>query len=403
MEPNKSRPLTVGFIVPGLTISGGLNVIYQHALWLMDSQRWDVKIICESTDESAKNSWHEKASNLGYLNYAEAKNIHFDVLIATFWSTLYQLGRFKSDHFMYFVQSIESRFYDESDPFRKQLSETSYSFQIPVVTEATWIQTYLKQHYSTSAQLVKNGIQKDIFNKDKGQLEARTDGKLRVLVEGSLEAPFKNVAKTLELCKRSDADEVWLLTPSAHADDALADRVFKKVPLTQVARIMNSCDVIVKLSLVEGMFGPPLEMFHCGGTAIVYDVSGHDEYIVHGKNALVTSTHDEAKVVYYINKLKQDAILLHDLKHAAAITAENWPDWPTSSAQFEKAVLKVLNVQKDASDAIQAHVNAAYKHYSAALWKTHKPGWFKQQLMGTWWGDSLLFIAKKIRAALKPA
>lgn len=43
------------------------------------------------------------------------------------------------------------------------------------------------------------------------------------------------------------------------------------------------------------MFGPPLEMFHCGGTSIVYDVTGHDEYIVHDKNGLVAKTDDDEK------------------------------------------------------------------------------------------------------------
>lgn len=69
--------------------------------------------------------------------------------------------------------------------------------------------------------------------------------------------------------------------------------------------IYRSCDVIVKLSYIEGMFGPPLEMFHCGGTAIVYDVTGHDEYIVHEKNALVVKTDDDKQVINYIKWIKK--------------------------------------------------------------------------------------------------
>ena len=63
--------------------------------------------------------------------------------------------------------------------------------------------------------------------------------------------------------------------------------ICRKITCHADSGIYRSCDVIVKLSYVEGMFGPPLEMFHCGGTSIVYDVTGHDEYIVHGKNGLV--------------------------------------------------------------------------------------------------------------------
>ena len=43
-------------------------------------------------------------------------------------------------------------------------------------------------------------------------------------------------------------------------------------------------DVVLKLSRVEGMFGPPLEGFHRGATCVVTPVTGHDEYVEHGWN-----------------------------------------------------------------------------------------------------------------------
>jgi hypothetical protein len=65
------------------------------------------------------------------------------------------------------------------------------------------------------------------------------------------------------------------------------------------------------------MFGPPLEMFHCGGTAIVYDVTGHDEYIRHGVNSLVVERDNELQVVDWLKKLKNDIGLLDKLKAGA--------------------------------------------------------------------------------------
>jgi len=94
---------------------------------------------------------------------------------------------------------------------------------------------------------------------------------------------FKNVEKTIELCLQSDADEIWLLTSTEISEYPGVDKCFSRVAIEKTPEIYRSCDVLVKLSYVEGMFGPPLEMFHCGGTAIVYDVTGHDEYIKHKK------------------------------------------------------------------------------------------------------------------------
>jgi hypothetical protein len=148
------------------------------------------------------------------------------------------------------------------------------------------------------------------------------------------------------------------------------------------------------------MFGPPLEMFHCGGTAIVYDVSGHDEYIIDGKNALVVHKHDDEKIIEYINKLKNDNSLLLDLKKEALLTAETWPDWSEASAKFENALIATMQENQYVSDKVKKQTKVAFKFYSTALWKTNKPSWVKNHLMGTWLGDHILQLAKKTKEAI---
>ena len=188
-------------------------------------------------------------------------------------------------------------------------------------------------------------------------------GKLRVLVEGPVDVDFKNVPKTVELCKESNADEIWLLTSSKIKNYEGCDRVFSCVPITETPKIYRSCDVIVKLSYVEGMFGPPLEMFHCGGTAITYDVTGYDEYIENGVNALVAKKDDERKVVEYINTLKRDEALLKQLKENALCTARKWISWENSSDLFYQTVYelnknKLNNAQKELEVQSKFHFNS---------------------------------------------
>jgi len=269
-------------------------------------------------------SWYPEAKNFRFVNYLAAKNILFDLVIGTWWKTIPEIHKLKSKNYVYFVQSYEPLFVHESEFALRKYIESTYLRDLPVITEATWIKDILKKRYNTDSKLVKNGIRKEIFKPFGESIRAREEGKLRVLIEGPIDVHFKNVPRTIELCRESKADEIWLLTSSDIESYKGVDKVFSKVSIFDTPLIYRSCDVIVKLSYVEGMFGPPLEMFHCGGTAIVYDVTGHDEYISHNNNALVVKTGDEAKVVKFINNLKENGVIelkpgIYDLSTSGTI------------------------------------------------------------------------------------
>lgn len=325
------------FTLGSPAIGGGTNVIFEHAS-KMAKEGEDVYIVTDRKIEPEEYAWHTSAHLLKWVTYDDIKDEEFDMAIATWWRTVYELYRVKSKRYVYFVQSIESKFYKDNEQGVKMLAEMTYMLDMKVITEATWIKEYLAK-YGVDAYLVHNGIRKDIFALE-GDTYKKGKG-LRVLVEGPVDVDFKNVPKTINLVKQSDADEIWLLTSSKIDSYPGVDKVFSQVPPVDCAKIYRSCDVIVKLSYIEGMFGPPLEMFHCGGTAIVYDVTGHDEYIEHNKNGLVVKTDDDDKVVEYINKLKQDSKLLNRLKKGAIATAKSWVSWEESSMNFYKTVKKL--------------------------------------------------------------
>jgi glycosyltransferase involved in cell wall biosynthesis len=287
----------IGFVVPGVSISGGINVVFQHATHLAKEQGIHVYIIHEKPVQPSDVAWHPNSHLLKFITFDKAKTIRFDIVFATFWNTVYELFRFNSNSFAYFVQSIESNFYKEDEVAKRAIVDHTYSLGLNVITEATWIKDYLKSKYNTDCHLVKNGIRKDLFTINGPAFSKLEDGKIRILVEGPLNIEFKNVLNTLAICKKSQADEIWLLTPSVNVADNLATRVFCRVPINEVPKIMRSCDLLVKLSYVEGMFGPPLEMFHCGGSAIVYSVSGCDEYIIDGFNGVIIAKDDQQGVI----------------------------------------------------------------------------------------------------------
>jgi hypothetical protein len=184
-----------------------------------------------------------------------------------------------------------------------------------------------------------------------------------------VDVAFKNVPASIRLARESGAHEVWLLTSSAMESVAGVDRVFSRITPAETATVYRSCDVCLKLSFVEGMFGPPLEQFHCGGTAIVYDVTGHAEYIEHGRNALVARMGDEGEVLRHLKRLREVPEFLDGLKTGAARTAAAWPDWAASGQQFEAAV--------DALMAGPAGDREALGAYSRRIWKMVENHWME--------------------------
>lgn len=335
--------MKICFLIGSPEISGGTYVIFEHALYLQNCGH-DVSIVAIWQPDQSRPAWHPAVNELKFLTLEAAKSQSFDLAIATWWRTLYDLApQINAQRFCYFVQSIESWFYPDSDVAVRNLANSTYLLDIPGITEAHWIKDHLSTKFGHSYFIAPNGCRKDIFNTDGTLLLPKKPGELRVLVEGPLGVDFKNVERTIELVQSSKADEIILLTSSEIASYPGVAHVFSKVPTTKCGEIYRSCDVLVKLSTIEGMFGPPLEMFHCGGTAVVYAVTGFDEYIVNNENALVLPLHDEAGVVAAINRLKDDPALLARLRSNAMTTAASWPDWNAASPVFAKAVLDILS------------------------------------------------------------
>ncbi|MBN8547730.1 MAG: glycosyltransferase family 4 protein [Deltaproteobacteria bacterium] len=333
--------MKIAFIIGSPALSGGLYVVLQHAAGLA-ARGHAVDLLTERKVSPQDFKWHDLAQRLSFRTLDESSDTQYDIALSTWWETVLLLPKVRAARYASFVQSIESRFYPASQELQKHFVEATYALNLPVITEARWIQELLRNDFGRSVFLARNGIRKDIYTASGPAIERKSPGKLRVLVEGPLDLPFKNVLRTLEICAESAADEVWLLTSTPNTTSVPnASRVFSCVPVTETAAIYRSCDVLVKLSSVEGMFGPPLEMFHCGGTAIVYDVSGSDEYIRHGENAIVVAQGDEAGVLAAINKLHADPLTLAGLKAAALKTAQAWPSWEAVATEFEQALRAV--------------------------------------------------------------
>lgn len=348
--------MKIAFLVNDLHLSGGINVVVKHASSLQATHGHLVTIVV-----SGRGGWHEwrypELRSIRVVTLEEAKSEHFDLAIATWWETVFNIGLLDADHAVWFMQSLEDRFYRAGDPMQL-LAQAAYAIQIPVITEASWIRSFLQtQNPDRAVGYARNGIDKGIF-----RLGTRRewDGPLRVMIEGSASAPNKGVAECLEVVRRMKAPHsvTWVSPSGATVGDPSISAVAGPLTFDEMADVYRTSDVLLKLSRVEGMFGPPLEAFHCGATAVVAPVTGAEEYIAHGFNSLVVGWDDPMGAAAVLDELAMDPAALRRLQQNALATAESWPDWPQSSAEFNSELQRLVSLPTTLS-ARQIHAQAS--------------------------------------------
>ncbi len=325
--------LRIVFLIGSADISGGTYVIFEHAL---RAQRagCEVVIVPMFALEGVADAWHPALRELEFATFDEVADRDFDIAIATWWPTVYELPRVRFRHAVYFVQSAESRFYAVGpDRDAAGLAELTYTVGLPAITIAVWLQMYLGFQHGMISFLCRNGIDKSRYAVAGPSIEPRLTDGLRVLVEGST-APMKGLEHAVQAALDGGAAEVWLLTPSPVDRMDGVTKVISRIPADQTAPVYRSCDVLLKFSQVEGMYGPPLEMFHCGGTVVSNDVTGHDEYVRDGFNGLVVPTDDLEAAAEAIARLTKDRELLERLRAGAVATANSWHDWDAAGEEF---------------------------------------------------------------------
>ncbi|MBP8708198.1 MAG: glycosyltransferase family 4 protein [Caldisericia bacterium] len=111
-----------------------------------------------------------------------------------------------------------------------------------------------------------------------------------------------------------------------------------------MAEIYSSCDVLLKMSRIEGFFGPPLEAMACECIPIISKVTGYNEYIIDQKNALVVEMGDIKGAEKAIQRLIDKPDLREELVENGKKTVKEW-SWKRSIDYLEK-VIRHENIEK---------------------------------------------------------
>ena len=316
----------IGYIIAGCDISGGLSVICKYANELL-YRGYDVTLI--STNGDTEINWYPE-QKVEIITIQEVEN-NYDILIATFWITAYDLRRLSAKRKIYFVQSDESKFYNNSSKEYKQALET-YKMDYEFITMANWIKEWLEREFGKRSDVILNGIDTNIMYKTQPILPKKN--KLRILIEGPINVPFKGVEKAFKIVKDLDC-EVWCVSSEGKLKpEWKCDMFFEKVPFEKMKEIYSSCDVLLKMSEVESFCLPALEIMACGGIPIVAEVNGIEEFLIDGVNGFIIKQGDLDTPKKIIRNLIENPEELKKIKEEACKTAKKMT-WDKSIDKLE--------------------------------------------------------------------
>ena len=315
--------------------------------------------------------------------FDEIAGMHFDLAMATWWESVYSLPKVSADAYGYFVQNADFLLAPKSD---RRAAELTYSFGLGIVTVSRSLGQALAGHYGLRALVAVNGMNKEVFRPSGPTHAARMRGRIRMLIEGPMGGDTKGVAYAIRLARKAGADEIWLLTSSPITWYPGVDRVFSGVVKGGVAPVYRSCDVLLKLSSLESCSLPIVEMMHCGGAVIAYDIPSPNEYLVHNENSLLVPMGDEEAIIDALRRLRREPELLNRLIAGGLKTADAWPDWETSSDVFLQCCQRLYAQERTRSVPLRVAADVQRPHEVTSVRSLSLTGLFR----------SLLAVIKRI-------
>jgi glycosyltransferase involved in cell wall biosynthesis len=322
---------TIAFIIPSQALSGGIIVVCQHANRLI-KKGYSVILIDNKLNDPYKLNWFPNL--LAEVVPVQQLNNFTDIVIATHWTTAYTVKEIPSKQKLYLIQSDETRLHPPGSAMI-ELARKTYSFDFKYLVIAQWLKKWLQDNFGRTSYYIPNAVDTTMFYPDKPL--APKGAKLRVLLEGAINMPFKGMKEAFQVVENMDC-EVWCVSSSGKPkSNWKCDRFFESMPPDKLRQIYSSCDVLLKMSKVEGFFLPPLEMMACGGTVITNKVTGYDEYIVDGYNALVVEPGDVKAAKEKLAELINNRNLLNKLISGGKETVPKW-SWEKSNDILEKVI-----------------------------------------------------------------
>lgn len=330
--------MKIAYFVDGCNVCGGNRIIFEHCNRLADRGH-EIFVIIKHWEY--KRDWFVFNKKIRFIRVNESPK-DLDILVATFWSTVYDIDSLKVEakKFFYFVQSDERRFVDEI--LMKEEVEKTYRSSINIITVARWIQNMLKKEFNKESIFVGNKLNpKDFFVDPDKNLKS---DKITVLVEGSCKTTKKGVYDAMDALDGLDVRK-WLVTNSScvlgKVND-IFDKIWSKPSQDRLRKIFSSADILMKVSWFEGNPLVQMESMACGTALITSDATGTDENCINEYNCLKVPVKDVKAIREAVRRLIEDKELREKLADNGLKYAKKYFDWKPSIDKLERTFKEIL-------------------------------------------------------------
>lgn len=323
---SKLRP-NACFVLPSTNVSGGIMVAIKHGL-ILKKHGYDVTMINLNLETKNDSKVFEGDE---YLYVVPENRTLFsarvDVMTATMWLTLDFVRNYANCiNKKYLVQNMERGFYLPGR-FERINSTATYNRRLGIdyITISRWCERWLKEDFGNTVKYAPNGIDLSIFEVKKRKF----DGKIKILIEGNCKDHYKNVDESFRIVEKLDKDKYeinYLSYEKEPKDWYRVDNFYHKVPHSEVGKIYQDSDILIKTSILESFSYPPLEMMATGGLVVVVPNDGNSEYLVDGENCLLYKQGEIDDAVSKIEKLVSDKKLRDTLIKGGIATAKKY-EW----------------------------------------------------------------------------
>lgn len=339
--------MRITFLVPHLTVSGGVRIICEYARRLSERSH-QVNLICQERRYPLLRNFIQrfintvgwvnlKGVNLRFVRRWEEKHIpEGDVIFATAWRTARLLNDCSSSKGRKFhlIQHLPVDGVIDDTPDVKE----TIRFPLTKIVTSKWLHQRLMDEFGQSGYYIPNGVNHSQFfpvNKSYGTK------RIGMLHHTAKLKGFSEGLKAFELVKKSIPDIKLVLFGVRHRkpDEVTSSDVeyHHNPPQQKLREIYSSCDIYMCPSWYEGVPLPPLEAMACKTALATTDNGGIREYAINNETALVSPIRNPEALAENVIKLLSDPTFLARISENGYAMAQKF-NWQDSVDKMEKLI-----------------------------------------------------------------
>lgn len=352
--------MKIVFIVPEISKTGGMRVIFEYAnrlsakghlvtlvspiipfnpyegdfKWFYFKYRIRYALDFYRGKIAKPGTFFKQNFNIKYIPFAFSFFVPVaDIYIATSWTTSF---------FVNILNAESKKFYLVQDyevwNSNKALVDKSYKLPLKKIVVSTYLKNILKEKFDEESEVVLNGID---FNKFNNQNEKTFEVKTILFMDHSLEN--KNTEDALKVIEKihSEYPDIKIKCFGRENYSNVPEYVsFIKDPSDkEIVNLYRSSDIFLYTSMYEGFALPPAEAMACKCAVAGYNSAALPDYSLNEETALLCEAGDTETLYNNVIRLINNLILLEKISMGGYNQVRKVLDWNSAETKFEKIIL----------------------------------------------------------------